>query len=149
MKKIHSIIGTIFLLLFLISCGGTDNQSTNSPSTTAQKTSPKAKVNLVNVTDFAKIASAENTVLIDVRTPAELAETGFIKGATHLNFNDAGFPHALEGLDQNKTIAVYCKSGGRSGNTTEMLEDMGFKTIYDLEGGITAWLAAGLETVKE
>ena len=42
-------------------------------------------------------------------------------------------------LDKEKPIAVYCKSGGRSGGASKLLLELGFKEIYDLEGGILNW----------
>ena len=38
---------------------------------------------------------------------------------------------------------MYCKSGGRSQKAAEKLNELGFKTIYQLDGGILKWDAAG------
>ena len=89
-------------------------------------------------------------LVLDVRTPEELAETGYIKGAEHIDYKRSDFKQALATkLDKTQPVAVYCRSGGRSGETAAMLQEMGFSSIYDLDGGITAWMDAGMETVKE
>ena len=43
---------------------------------------------------------------------------------------------------------VYCKSGGRSAKASARLKELGFKTITDLEGGITNWTSEEKPTVK-
>ena len=45
----------------------------------------------------------------------------------------------IEKLDKDKPICVYCKKGGRSAKAAKRLKEIGFKKIYDLEGGITNW----------
>ena len=49
-----------------------------------------------------------------------------------------------EKLDKSKPVFVYCKSGGRSAKASAKLEELGFKTIIQLEGGMMKWTAAGL-----
>ncbi len=43
----------------------------------------------------------------------------------------------------------YCKGGGRSGNVLGLMQDAGFTRVHEIEGGITAWKAAGLPVVQE
>jgi rhodanese-related sulfurtransferase len=38
---------------------------------------------------------------------------------------------------------LFCRSGGRSGEAASLLKEMGFKQVYDLNGGYNAWLEAG------
>jgi rhodanese-related sulfurtransferase len=85
--------------------------------------------------------------LVDVRTPAEVAN-GKIKGAGIINFNDADFKDKIGKLDKKKPIAVYCAAGGRSGKTAAILTQLGFKQVFDLEGGMTAWTAKGKPSEK-
>jgi len=42
-------------------------------------------------------------------------------------------------IDKNKEIFVYCHSGARSYNACKILEQLGFKTVYNLIGGISEW----------
>jgi rhodanese-related sulfurtransferase len=78
--------------------------------------------------------------LVDVRTPEETAD-GMIEGAQNINFRDASFREQIGSLDKDKPVAVYCGAGGRSGKTSQLLEELGFKEIYDLSGGFTQWEA--------
>lgn len=79
-----------------------------------------------------------NIQLIDVRTPKEF-ESGRIIGAKHHHIYDKDFREQVSYLDKNKPIYVYCKAGGRSHEAAEELKAMGFKKVYDLEGGISEW----------
>jgi phage shock protein E len=77
-------------------------------------------------------------VILDVRTPEEYAE-GHLPGAILMNYFDADFKKRLEILDKDKHYLVYCRSGGRSGKATAMMQELGFYDVLDLEGGIGAW----------
>lgn len=89
---------------------------------------------------FEKKIKEKNVQLVDVRTPAEVS-SGKIKGAAVMNFNDANFKTQIAKLDKNKPIALYCAAGGRSGKAATLLTQMGFKQVYDLAGGMSAWAA--------
>jgi rhodanese-related sulfurtransferase len=85
--------------------------------------------------------------LLDVRTKEEWNE-GHIKGATLVTVTEEGFlDKAKAALDSKKPVVVYCRSGKRSAMAAEQLRTAGF-TVYDLDGGITAWTAAGKPVEK-
>lgn len=99
----------------------------------------------VNVETFqSKIDGAQ---LLDVRTPAEWNE-GIIEGAIMADFYEDSFKSELEKLDKEVPVAVYCRSGGRSGSAMDIMKEMGFKEVYNLDGGIGAWNSANKPTVK-
>lgn len=79
-----------------------------------------------------------NVQLIDVRTPKEF-ESGHLKGAKNHHIYDKDFKEQVSYLDKEKPVYVYCKSGGRSHEAAEQLKAMGFKKVYDLQGGISEW----------
>jgi rhodanese-related sulfurtransferase len=81
-----------------------------------------------------------NGQLIDVRTPEEFA-AGHLEGAVNINFFDDNFEDQIKQLDRSKTVFVYCKSGGRSGKASNMMQALEFEKIYDMAGGYTAWSA--------
>jgi len=87
-------------------------------------------------------------VLLDIRTPKELAESGIIPGALHYDFYEDDFRSRVEKLDKDVPVMVYCRSGGRSGNARNLFGELGFKEVYDLGDGILGWLAAGKEVEK-
>lgn len=98
----------------------------------------KTKYKAVPVEKADKIISKKNMVVLDVRTPGEIAE-GAIPGAINYNFNGPGFKEQLLALDKNKPYIVYCRSGKRSGKTIEIMKTMGFKKLYELNAGFPAY----------
>jgi rhodanese-related sulfurtransferase len=111
-------------------------QSCNSNSQVAKG------VKNVNQTEFHKLAKEANTVIIDVRTPAEVSQ-GYIDGATlFIDYNGSNFESKIEKLDKSKSYIVYCRSGGRSANASALMAEKGFKKVYNLEGGISNYAGA-------
>lgn len=96
--------------------------------------------------DFAAAARRPGTVLLDVRTPEEFA-AGHLPGATNLNVEAADFAQRLQAMDSSRPYAVYCRSGNRSRVAMTTMQQLGFTSLYDLAGGITAWTSAGGEVV--
>ncbi|MDP3880388.1 MAG: rhodanese-like domain-containing protein [Dehalococcoidales bacterium] len=86
-------------------------------------------------------------IIIDVRTPQEYND-GHIVGSVNIDFYAADFRDRISALDRSKTYLIYCQSGNRSGQSRGMMVELGFEKIYDIGGGIVAWRAAGLPTVK-
>jgi len=93
------------------------------------------------------IKSKKNALLLDVRTPKEVA-AGHLANSTNIDFYGSNFKEKLAKLDKNKPVLVYCHSGHRSGLTMKTMKEMGFKEIYNLETGIMGWKAAGMPVVK-
>lgn len=85
--------------------------------------------------------------LVDVRTPDEFKE-GHLKNAQNICVTDADFEANIVKLDKNKPVYLYCRSGKRSSKAAEILKDLGFTEIYDMEGGILKWEGENLETQK-
>lgn len=85
-----------------------------------------------------KLAAATESIILDVRTPAEVAN-GTLPNATVINFYDDNFKEQVSKLDNTKPVFVYCKSGGRSGQAMNIMKGMGFDEIYDLIGGYAAF----------
>ncbi len=86
--------------------------------------------------------------LVDLRTPAELQQTGKIEGAKTINFNSPDFQAQISQLDKAKPVIVYCASGGRSPRAAAQMTKMGFKKVYDYAGGMNDWKAKGKKTVQ-
>ncbi len=85
-----------------------------------------------------EMAEQENVIVIDVRTPEEVAE-GYIKGTDQfINYNDHDFDEKIAALDKSKTYIIYCRSGGRSTKACNAMVGKGFTNLYELKGGITA-----------
>lgn len=88
----------------------------------------------------AKVAMAaeEELILIDVRTRKEF-EAGNIPGANNIDFFDDKFLEQMRQYDKEKPIYLYCRSGNRSSKAAKQLQELGFKKIYDIEGGFLNW----------
>jgi rhodanese-related sulfurtransferase len=87
----------------------------------------------------SKLESDPNAVILDVRTEEEWNE-GIIPNAI-LNdiYKGQGFLYRLDELDKDKNYYVYCKAGGRSAQACAIMNQMGFQTTYNLEGGFSNW----------
>jgi rhodanese-related sulfurtransferase len=89
-----------------------------------------------------------NVLVVDVRDAAEVAESGKVAGAVHvsrglLEFRaDPEAPSHDKNFARDKTVIVYCASGGRSALSGKVLKDMGYERVYNL-GGFKDWAAAG------
>ena len=89
-----------------------------------------------------------NTLVVDVRDGTEVAATGKVAGAIHvqrglLEFKaDPAAPSLDKNFSKDKTIIVYCASGGRSALSGKTLKDLGYEKVYNL-GGFKDWADSG------
>lgn len=83
---------------------------------------------------IAKLSQTKNAQLLDVRTPEEWAN-GKIASSKCINFNDPNFKKNIESLDKSKPVFVFCAAGGRSSKAKVILQEAGFKEVYNLVGG--------------
>lgn len=120
-------ITLLFIAFVMLSCNG---QTTKSIENIDAKT-------------FAeKTKNTPNAQILDVRTPEEFSSE-HLDNASNINWLDANFAKNTEKLNKTKPVFVYCKTGNRSAKAAAKLEELGFKKIYQLEGGILKWNAAG------
>ncbi|WP_051359698.1 rhodanese-like domain-containing protein [Adhaeribacter aquaticus] len=120
----------VFIFLFLV-CQSSFSQTPDKAYTT------------ISTTEFQKLIQKRKTTLLDVRTPEEFQKS-HLKGAININYNDPNFKNLIQGLDKKKKILVYCASGRRSAKSCDLLQESNFKNIYNLDGGINAWLKESL-----
>ena len=90
-----------------------------------------------------KMVTTPTQQILDVRTPDEFS-SDHIENAKNVNWLGSTFISDVQKMDKSVPVFVYCKSGGRSQKAAEKLNELGFKTIYQLEGGMLKWDAAGL-----
>lgn len=114
----------------------------------ASSCSQAQNVKELSVSDFEKkMASIPTKTILDVRTADEY-QRGHLQDAILIDYYKSDFKQQLSKLDKNKPVFVYCASGGRSGSASDVLSDMGFKQIYDLQGGMNAWKREAKKIVK-
>jgi rhodanese-related sulfurtransferase len=102
--------------------------------------------------DQAKAKLKEpNVVIVDVRDGTEIAKSGKVKGALHISRGllefqaDPESPAFNRALAKDKTVLIYCASGGRSALGGKVLKDMGYRTVINI-GGFKELADAGVET---
>ena len=136
MKFLFSSLIVLPLFLFTHACKEQGN--TNSVTEAAEMT-PMTKHENLDVVGFReKMANLEDIVLMDVRTPEEIAE-GKINGAMEMDIYNDDFESRVLELDRDKHYFVYCRSGARSADASRMMIENGFKYVYNLKGGFLAW----------
>ena len=86
------------------------------------------------------IALSADTVIVDVRTPAEFAE-GHLEGAVNIDVSAPDFRAQLAELDPSAEYVVYCRSGNRSAQAISIMRDAGFTSLQNA-GGLQAAAAA-------
>ena len=91
----------------------------------------------ISVDLFYLELSSEN-LLIDVRTPEELKE-GHIEGALNISVLSGDFKKKINELPKEAPVYIYCRSGKRSKKAAIQKDSLGFKKIFDIEGGYIAW----------
>ena len=99
----------------------------------------EALINVPEVDVFQvknRLDKGEEIILIDVREDKEL-EVCKINQAIHIPMGTV--PKRLNDIDSNKPVVVMCKSGGRSAQVCQYLNENGYSNIYNLNGGITNW----------
>jgi thioredoxin len=124
--KYRSLLYLLLVLVFA-SCNGQNSK----------------EIKTIDSKAFAeKMTATPNPQILDVRTPEEFT-SDHIDNAKNINWLGTTFVSDVEKLDKSQPVFVYCKSGGRSQKAAEKLNELGFKTIYQLDGGMLKWDAAG------
>ena len=88
-----------------------------------------------------------NTLVVDVRDAPEVAVSGKVAGAVHvsrgmLEFRaDPESPYHDKNFDKEKSVILYCASGGRAALAGKLLKDMGYDNVYNV-GSFKDWTGA-------
>lgn len=128
MKK--SLILFIFsiLIVFSYAC----KETSNEPDQVSE-------IELISPQQVYDAVHNEDSIqLVDVRTTEEFLES-HLKGAQNICVTRSDFKEKIKTLDKEKPVYLYCKIGGRSARAARILKEMGFKKVYDMDGGITSW----------
>jgi rhodanese-related sulfurtransferase len=82
-----------------------------------------------------------DVLLVDVRTDQEVSR-GVIPGARHIPLHL--LPARFEEIDRARAVVFYCQSGARSAQACAFLSGKGWQEVYNLAGGINAWVSKGM-----
>jgi len=101
--------------------------------------------------DLRQMMSRDDVLIVDVRDAPELAASGKVKGAINVSRGMLEFRADPESQYHNpafqkeKTVILYCASGGRSALGGKALQELGYKSVYNA-GAFKELAEAGLET---
>lgn len=133
MKTILQLVA-IFGLFFFSNCAGKQTTQTNNWN--------------LSPTEFAqKCNENKNAGIIDVRTAEEFAG-GHLNNAFNIDYAAENFEQLISAFDPSKPLFLYCLSGARSASAAEKLRALGFKEVYELDGGMLSWRAQNLPETK-
>ena len=112
----------------------------------------RAQIGSVSPEAVSKELAAGGPVVVDVREPVEWER--HVEGALQvprglLEFvADPASPRYNPELEPTRRVIVYCASGARGALATLTLQNMGYENVANLDGGLKAWVAAGLPVVE-
>ena len=112
----------------------------------------RAQIELVTPEAVSREIATGDPILVDVREPVEWER--HIAGALQvprglLEFvADPTSPRHNEELRPSRRVVVYCASGARAALATLALRNMGYENVANMDGGLKAWVAAGLPTAE-
>jgi rhodanese-related sulfurtransferase len=107
-----------------------------------------AAVPKITPAEAREMMAKGNTLVVDVRDGTEVAQSGKVAGALHvsrglLEFRaDPEAPTHDKNFAKDKTVILYCASGGRAALGGKLLKDMGYAKVFNL-GGFKDWVESG------
>jgi rhodanese-related sulfurtransferase len=104
-------------------------------------------MNNITPEEAYKIIQSGEVKVIDVRTAGEFEE-GHIEGARNIDIYEDAFSVIIRELPNDETYIVVCRSGGRSAQACDIMQQEGIMGAINLEGGMMAWSRAGLPMEK-
>ena len=122
MKNIKTIICLFLSILFFTSCKSKQEINQNEESFK----------NLTVEEVIILLEANPDIIVIDVRTPDEIAQTGVIENSINIDFKASDFKEKISALDKDKEYILFCKSGNRSGQASKIMAEMGFSNINNL-----------------
>lgn len=93
----------------------------------------------------ADLAARPDVVILDVREQDEW-DAGHIPGAVFIPMSE--IQGRVSEVPKDKLVIVQCRSGNRSSQVTDYLQQQGFSNVRNLAGGLNGWQAAGLPVEK-
>ena len=99
-------------------------------------------INQMNSDELIEFIELNDAILVDVRTEDEY-NSGYIENSLNIDYFSNDFSVNADKLDKNTPIILYCRSGKRSSMSANKISKLGFKEIYNLEGGILEWIEEG------
>ena len=125
------------LALLLAACGSSDTAEAPESSSTAPG------IRVVSAEQAASLLDQDPApTIIDVRTPEEFAQ-GHLDGAVLVDYNAPDFRDRIAEFPRDGTYVIYCRSGNRSAGARQVMTELGFTDVADIDGGVVAWTDQG------
>lgn len=122
MRNITTITCLFLAVLLFISCKSKQENNQN-----------EASFKNLTIEEVITLWEANpDIIVIDVRTPDEIAETGAIENSINIDFKASDFKEKVSALDKDKEYILFCKSGNRSGQASKIMAEMGFSNVNNL-----------------
>jgi phage shock protein E len=118
-----------------------------TPGPTDGPTEDAPGVRTLPVDQAAPRLDDPDALVLDIRTGPEVAQA-HLPGAVQLDYYAADFPQRLGELDRDVPVLLYCRSGQRSADAAALMQQLGFRDVIDVQGGIIAWSNAGLPLTR-
>ena len=141
LMKIKILFAIALSILAISACQTASTQKLEHPV----QNGAESEIKQISVTEAKPLVETKDVQFIDVRTVGEY-RGGHAPKAVNFPLDLLG--NDLAKLDKDKTIYVICQTGRRSQKASEILKKAGFKDIYNINGGTSAWESAGFPVEK-
>ncbi len=153
------LVALVALSLGAAGCGGDTPASTTASPTTASTQAPTTASTAPATTGTSTVDPSgyvtvdvqetrnalqtdDDAQIVDVREPSEWAATGVVPGALLIPLGELE-QKAPSRLARDRQVYVICNSGNRSRTASEILIKLDYRQVFNVAGGIQAWLEAG------
>lgn len=143
-RSTYLLVALLVLTALVIAGCGAPAAAPVAPAAVADESAAAELPVTIDVTTANDLRGRDDIIILDVREDYEF-NNGHVPGAAWIPLGE--LPNRLNELPKDKTIVAVCRSGNRSGQATELLRQQGFNA-HNMQGGMLAWQAAGLEVEK-
>ena len=128
MNKLFAVVSVVFILTSSCTIGQTTND--------------------IELDEYEKKMASEKYLLVDVRTAEEFSDR-HIEGALNIDYFSATFSDDISKVGFEIPVLLYCRLGNRSSKAMKIMNELGFKEVYNLEGGIKGWILENNPVITE
>lgn len=107
----------------------------------------QSRGNLITPQQATLLINRDDALVLDIREANEFS-SGHLQGARNIPLSRLEEAESELQKFKEKPIIVCCASGVRSGKACTILKKFGFEPVHGLEGGVAAWVTAGLPLSK-
>ncbi len=130
LKKLLTLLVVLVAILILAACGGNSAPAAGGEAISLADLPTNIDAQTVN-----QLRERDDVVILDVREDWEYA-AGHIPGTMLIPLGQ--LDGRLSEIPADKTVIAVCRSGNRSGQATQLLQQRGF-TVHNMQGGMNAW----------